>query len=530
MTQASSFAASRPRVHSRLSRREIALPIALMWAMPLLMLATVAGVMTLGVPVSYASAALVAGSVIYYSLRAKWLSATAFYFTYAALEGLYKYTTNFSSAIYVIKPLLVVFMAFMWWLCLKIDGRRPIYPPLTGLLTVMACLGLVQTFHPLGSGVALGLITLFLWYLAPVFFYFLICNELKTALQARQILIALLAIATVVSFFAAFQYGMGQKWIEAHLPGYSRITTGSAQWWIRDEVGDIISSFRPASTTAYTGIAASWSFIGIMLSCSALLEGGHLGRRALLAGVLMINSVGLIVTAVRLFVIISVICIAVLLFLTARSSRQLLRNMLIVGLFALIASAGFTVSQIFSGGILQRRYAATLNDPIGKAQKDRGKNFTFLPLFVPRYPFGIGFQRNVGYREHGARASDFVAEDPMFFNRETQFNAITADFGVIGLVLFLMLMGHVMSRAYRTQRELKDPHSQQIAALVMVILVGFALACLGGPSIQGSEMFYLMAALATVLPHLPGVSWSEVPQSARQITAKSARPAPQLAS
>lgn len=487
------------------------MPAAAMWAFPLWMLATIAGVLTVGVPVSYLSAALLSGAVIYYSLRAKWLTATGFYFTYAALEGLFKYTTNFSNAIYVIKPFLVLAMAFLWWLSLKIDGRRIVFPPLTGVLTVLACVGTVQAFHPLGSGIVLSLATLFLWYLAPAFFYFLLCNELKTPLQGRQIFLWVMVIATVVSLFAAFQYAMGQKWVEAHLPGYDRMTVGTSQWWTRDQFGTITGAFRPASTTAYTGHAATWSFLGIMLICSFLLEARSILKRLLLVGLLMVNAVGLLVTAVRLYVVISIICVALLLILTSRSKAQLFRNLLILALFAGIAWTGFLVSEVFSGGILQRRYAATLANPLGQLQKDRGANFTFLPLFVPRYPLGIGFQREAG--DHNgvgvAKASSFVADDPMYTNRETQFNAITGDMGVAGLLLFCALMTGVLSRAYQTQRDLKAPGAQQLATVVLTILVGYTIACLGGPSIQGSEMFYLMTALATTLPALPQIAWQD---------------------
>lgn len=532
MTQAPATHSPRPRALPRPLKREMGVPAAAMWAFPLLMLATIAGVLAVGVPVSYLSAALVAGCVIYHSLRAKWLVATGFYFTYAALEGLYKYTTEFSTTIYYIKPFLVVVMAFLWWLSLKIDGRRLNYPPLTGTLTVMACVGFVQAFHPLGSGLFLSLATMFLWYLAPAFFYFLICNELKTPLQARQIFVWVLVIATVVSFFAAFQYGMGQKWVEGHLPGYARVAIGSSQWWMRDEVGEIISSFRPASTMAYTGMAASWSFAGIMLACSYLLEVPHQGKRLLMMLILMINAVGLLVTAVRLFVIISIICIALMLLLTARSKAQLFRNLLILALFSGIAGAGFWVSEVFSGGILQRRYAETLANPLGKLQKDRGKNFTFLPMFVPRYPLGIGFQRGSGFRDGpgATKASDFVADDSMYSNRETQFNAITADLGVAGLLLFCALMAGVLSRAYKTQRDLKSPAAQQLAAVTFAILVGYTIACLGGPSIQGSEIFYLLAALATVMPALPALSWQDPAISKAKNEKSRANPAPQLAS
>ncbi len=499
-----------PRLSPRLKAlQEMSVPRAAMWAFPLWMLATIGGVMTVGVPFSYLSAATLSLAVIWASLRARWMLATGFYFTYAALEGLYKYTTDFSSAIYYIKPALVVIMAFLWWLGFKIDGRRPAKLPLTAPLAVLACLGAVQSFHPFGSGPALGLSTMFLWYLAPAFFYFLICNELKTAVQCRQILQFMLAIATVISLFAIFQYVMGQSWIEGHLPGYSRLARGSSNWFATDEAGNVVTTFRPASTTAYTGFAANWSFIGIMLACSYLLEVGHIGKRLLMMGILMFNSVGLMVTAVRVFVVLSIICLALLLVFTSRTRGRLFRNLFILALFAGLAWSVFQVGEVLSGGLLQRRYAATLADPLGKLRNDRGLNFTFLPMFVPRYPLGIGFQRANGFRDRAAKAGAFVAKDSMYFNRETQFNSIAADLGVFGLALFAVLIFLILNRAFQTQRQLQLPAAQQLAALVFVILCGYIVACLAGPSIQGSETFYLLAALATIMPALPGVGWQE---------------------
>ncbi|PQV65201.1 hypothetical protein B1R32_102210 [Abditibacterium utsteinense] len=508
-----------PRAAVRPSRREAVLSPTLMWMFPGWMLLTIAGIFALGARGTWVSAFLLALTVIYYSLRGRWLAASGFYFTYIALEGMYKYTTDFSNVIYVLKPLLVVFMATVWWLGAKRDGKRLVSPPLTPLIACLTGLGLVQSFHPLGDGFLISLATLLLWYIAPTFFYFLICNEVKNAAQVRQILFFLLAITTVISVFGVFQYAIGQAWLEQHLVGFERMARGSATWFGTTESGERVASFRPSSTTAQTGAAATWSFIGIMLSCSYVLQAEReKWMRALMVGLLFINAVGLMVTAVRLFVVIAVMCIALLLLLTARSARQVLRNLLVLALFTVVGWGGFTISEFFSGGILSVRYAATLADPIGKFQQDRGQNFAFLPYFLPLYPLGIGFQRGVGDRQGSAPKSQnsiFIGQNGQLFNRETQFNSVTADLGLPGLLLLVVLLFCILRMGWKTQRALQGP-SQSIAALMFVILIGHMISLLGGPLLQGADYFYLMVALLTILPQMGPVSWQETPQSRAQ--------------
>lgn len=516
MTHASPVFPARTPVVARPSRREAILSPLVMWIFPLWILLTIVGIFGLGTRGTWVSALALALAVVYYSVRGQWLAASGFYFTYVALEGMYKYTTNFSNAIYVIKPLLIVAMGFTWWLVAKRDGKRLISPPLTPLIACLGGIGFIQAFHPLGGGVAISLATLFLWYIAPTFFYFLLCNEVKTPAQMRQILFFLLAICSLVSVFTVFQYAVGQEWLQEHLTGYARMVSGSATWFANDESGQRVTSFRPASTTATPGAAATWSFIGIMLSCSYVLEAGSKERwlRLLMVGVLFINAVALLVTAVRLFVFISVFCIALLLFLTARSVRQVVRNLLVLALFSAIAWGGFALSEIFSGGILSVRYAATLSDPVGKFQKDRGQNFAFLPYFVPLYPMGIGFQRSVGDRQtSGPRSQDtiFIGKNSLEFNRETQFNSVTADLGVPGLLILCALLVSILRFGWKTQRSLQGS-SQSMAALVFAILVGHMISLFGGPLLQGADYFWLSAALLTLLPSLGPVSWQGSPQ------------------
>ncbi len=508
MTHASAFPPPSRSGARRLQR--VTLTPLMLWVFPIFMLLSIAAVFGFGARGTWISAFLLVLAVMVCSLRGQWLGASGFYFTYAALEGMYKYTTGFSNAIYVLKPLLVMMMALIWWLNAREKGRRLFWPPLTPLIVCLGCIGLVQSFHPFGGGFMVSIATLFLWYLAPIFLYFLLFNEVKTAVQMRQVLFFLLGIASLVSLFGVFQFGIGQQWLEEHLAGYARVAMGSATWFATDESGVRVTSFRPVSTTPHPGAAATWSFIGIMLSCGYVLEANvEKWKRALMVVLLFINAVGLLVTAVRLFVFISIICIALLMFFTARSARQVARNLLILALFSGIAWGGFWLGEIFSGGILSVRYASTMADPVGKFQKDRGQNFTFLPYFLPLYPMGIGFQRGVGDRKAlGPKTEDsiFLGDDRMVFNRETQFNSTTADLGLPGLLFLCALMGYILQLGWRTQRTLQGS-SQSMAALVFSILIGHMISFFGGPLLQGADYFWLLLALLTILPKLGPISW-----------------------
>jgi len=481
-------------------------PAALGLGLAAVMALTIAATLTGGLVGALTSLVLLAGAVIVFAVQGRDLWALGAFFTYAALEGMYKYLTSFSQAVYVVKPLLIVVLVGGWLLHRRRQTGRAPGPPLVVATALFIVWSFLMAFHPAGGGIAGGLATALLWYGGPAVFYYLGYHAAQRSLASvERILYVLVAVSTVVSAFALVQYLMGQPWTEAHLPGYATMSQTSASWFVADEVkGGFVAGWRPASTTSMPGGGAFYAYLGVLLTFGLILRPSMApGTRVTLIVCLLLNFVALLVTGVRLYVVILMFAAPLLLVLSARTSRVLGRNAGFALLAAMICLGGFLTAQMLSGGALIHRYAETLANPMARYQKDRGGNLTYLPAFLSANPFGMGYQRGVeGYSQQGF-ARKFGSDSTLrSLNRETQFNSVAIDMGLPGLALLVGLLVAILVQGWRSLRRLSDPSLRVLGATLFVLLCGYAAACLGGPALQGADPFWTGAALLFSLPLL----------------------------
>lgn len=428
------------------------------------------------------------------------VAAISLYFGYLAMEGMYKYLSGFSPAIYVIGPLLLVGILVGWRLTLHLLGDlRPTAVPLAALFAAFAGWGLVQILNPHGTGPLGGLATLFLFYVGPIMLYFVGYNVTKSSNQVLQFCYVLIGVCTIVSAFAVLQFIMGRPWTDAHLPGYSSITQGD--WFAVDSNGTGgVGSFRPASTTSIGGGGAVWSQLGMVLSIGLMFSPRIAFRQKVcLAVCLFVNVIGLLVCGVRLLLLTGVFDIFLFVIILARNPRDLGRSVGLLLLAGIVATLGFLGAQALSGGILSQRYADTLKNPFAKYQHDRGDNLQVFKDNILSYPLGTGYQQAMGRTDLGAAGS---SSDPALRNRngETEFGAIGDDMGVPGIVLLFSCMIGVFGQGWRAFRRLQDQHLRVLAAMLISSLAGYFVCCFGGPAMQEANFFWLAGAFLAVLP------------------------------
>jgi len=459
----------------------------------LFMCAVVAGTVFLGKEVAFASIPFLIAAVILLSLNRPVVALT-FYFTYSALEGMFKYLSDFSPLVYIIKPMLAALLLGAWLLSRGFAGKRIHMPPFASLILLWMGWGCVEIFFPTGAGVLGSSVTFLTWYLLPISFYFMTHDCVKTYRNVHFIITVLMLLGTVISGFALVQYGMGRDWTIAHLPGYENITQHN--WWITNSSGQLQgTSWSPASTTSYPGIVCIWSNIAAIMALGSLLTPlSGLKRKIWLAACLIINIMALLVSGGRMWVILFPLEAAVLFFIALRLQPNPLHSIGLALLFVIVIGVGYIVAQNMSGGLAASRYAATASNPFEKFATDRGGNFTSLGTFIPQHPLGIGYQRGT---DGGDNLKPLIAA-----NRETEFGAMSADMGIPGLMLLMTVVFSFLWKGWRACTSLQCPRSSLAALTIFVLLCGNVISFLGTPTLQGADYFWVLSAILFTLPSM----------------------------
>ncbi len=439
-------------------------------------------------------------------------AAIALVITYSSLEGLFKYLNNWSMLVYAVKPVVVIVLFIIWRL--RTIKRRQGYslkPPLTGLLFLLSIWSVIEVLNPKGLGFIQSALTLWMWYLAPLLFFFLTYDSVVRSLKSRDgknssrqiiekaeaLCYAGAIIGAIVAGFALFQFVMGIDWTEAHLPGYAALRHPG--WFIINSRGlTLESSFFPASTTDLGGAGAEWASLGSMLTLGLLFSPRvPLKHKVFLAACYFVDIAGNWVSGVRLFVILTIIQIPIFAILAANSINAFRRNTCLVLVIMAIIAIAVLIGQTVSKGIMLDRYATTLINPVGSFQHDRGGNLTYLPRELDTFPLGIGYHRGASDFAHREdQKGSIMGVGDLGFNRETQFNAIADDMGVPGVVFLALIFGTALYLGLIRTKSFQDAHQRAIAASLFVLFGGYVVACsLAGPLLQAREYVWVFLAL-----------------------------------
>ena len=456
----------------------------------------IAGTLFGGRAVAFGSIPILVLATLYFASKNTSL-AIGIFTAYSAMEGMYKYLSYFSKAVYVVKPLLILAIAAIWAFRVRHKHLRTSTPPLGWAAGLLIAWGFVTIFNPTGSSIFSSVATYVVWYLTPALLFFLAYNEARSVEKLAVLAYILVAICAVVSILACVQYAMGQAWTDSHLPGYENVNQG--EWWITNEKGSVLSTqWRPASTAAMGGGGGLWSQRGIAVAVAMLLA-GRLSTRMkwAMAACLLINIVGTIVSGCRLYLIVALIEVILLVVILPRSMKEWSRNVGAFLLFAILATAGTLIANNITGGTIVDRYSATLADPVGKYTHDRGSltwRADMMLQVLHGYPFGIGYQRGLD----GGRQSD--QSGPIGINRDDEFNCLAGDMGIPGLIILCCLTIGMIAVSWRSFASAKELPLRALAGIGYALTIGNLIQFLGGPVLQGNDQFWITAGLLFATP------------------------------
>ena len=441
-----------------------------------------------------ASCVLLTLSVIYCAAM-KSNSTIPFFLCYLALEGLYKYTSSFSSAVYAIKPTLEFVLLAALVQSNRQTNTSMKMPPLAVLIGMFGGWAAVEVFHPLGCGITGGVAQLIVWYAAPISLLWTGYNSVRSVKQVETICYTILTISVVVSVFAAVQFQMGQAWTEAHLPGYATINQG--EWWVTNNLGGILAtSWRPASTTVAGGGGGIWAIWGGAIGIAFLMSRRiNLLWKCLIVASIAINAYGVIVSGCRLFLFAGMFEVMVLFVVLARTPREFARSLIMLGVASIMVWVGFSSAQSFSGGLIGNRYDKTLANPLAKYNQDRGglERAEWLLMMLEQYPFGVGYERGTG----GGSDRD---DTGVAIARDDAFNSVSGDMGWPGLLFGIAIFLSIIARSWGSFRALKSERVRLVGAVFLAIMMGYIVNFFGGPTLNGGDTLWLLFAFMLAMP------------------------------
>ena len=490
---------------------------------------------------TFATLALMVIGIFWLALVDTW-NAIFLFIVYLALEGMYKYTSNFSPLVYIMAPVLSTSIFIAWRIRSRGEAERkesltnaPAKPSLfqsqlavneiglpkiAPLVLALVALCFLQAANPDSPGLFNSLNGALVWYLGPISFFFITYYTLRNRKEAMGFIYTLLFTGFVVSAYAIFQFNMGQSWVYAHVPGMQNM----ALMIYSLDTGNTLEAgaYRPAATAPIAGGYVVISCMAMLAAlCVATMPRMVTWRRVLSLLSMSVMTMALVVSAVRQVVLNLFVVVPVLLMFSVRRFEDAIRIYFMMFLVGGLLATSFLVADSTAGGKLSKRFGTVFTgNPLDNYAKNRGGSLVLIPQAVALRPFGIGIRRGTGTGSYGP---GFIQGKGMqvFWNRETQWNAIHADLGVLGLITLFLFAVAVIYQGAVICRRLPDPNLRYIGAMMYTIIIFNWIASLGSAVLQSNYIFWSACGILFALPRIAASERKMLADSVTQNTADS---------
>ena len=467
------------------------------------------GVSVLGkAPGTYAGLALLVISILLIAATDAWAGLLLF-LVYLSLEGMFKYTTLFSTTVYAIAPCLGIYIFVTWRLATRARESKTVseaprkndplisqkgdqsipLPPLAAYIFGFILLIFVQLFNPDAGGYVGAFAGSVVWYLAPISLLFVAYYSVRNSKQLTAFLYLTIGIGAVVSIYAMVQYFLGETWCYAHIVGLDSINR--LAWFNVSSATGVSESgtFRPPSTTSIAGgyvvLAQQGIIAAIVIS---QMDKMPINRRVLVLALGFIMAIAMAMAGVRSVILNLIFVVPITLLLTVRSFKDTIRIYFFSFFVVAVTLMVYGVANTLTDGKIGRRLGFSVFNPFKSYQKSRGYHFTVLAEGIAARPMGIGIQRGIGNWQSAGRQgirSDLAA----LADRETQWNATQADMGILGILLVAGFFVAILVKGYHYSRTIKHPRLRLATIYLLSIVISTVVGSFGSPTLQSNSVF-----------------------------------------
>ncbi len=371
-------------------------------------------------------------------------------------------------------------------------------PPLSGWVIAFVILTLVEAFNPNTHGV-LKILGGFRQQLEWIPFFFFGYMLMRSKERFRKFFLILGVIALANGMVSTIQTQLTPTQLSKWGPGYGKLINGTGPVSGRvytDTEGTV--RVRPMALGSDLGFGG---FVGVLAlpGLLALLGTGRLRRRwavgLLCLGALLAVATSLQRTAV-LGAAIALIAFAVLSTSAGRRATRVLAGLLAVGVLAFALAS--VLAPAAGKGVFSRYASITPNKAATTSVNYREKTLAQIPADIKSYPFGAGLATAGAGRFFGGGQT--AAIEGHQASAESQYNYVTIELGLPGLLLWVALSVKLVVLVARRLRRISDVELRLSLAGVFATVIAFIIMGFAGPTMSNlpfGPYFWFAAGIAS---------------------------------
>ena len=360
---------------------------------------------------------------------------------------------------------------------LVVRRERIRLPPMYGWIVAFVVLVAVEALNPNTHGMA-KVVAGFRQHLEWIPFFFFGYSVLRTKGRLRAFLVLLGVIALMNGIVSTIQTQQTASQLARWGPGYSALINGTGGLADRLYSTATGTHVRPPALGSDEGFGG---YVGVLAlpAALALLAAARSRRRMILAVVFCVGALLAIATSLqREAVLGAVAAVVAFAFLSIGAGRSATRPL--GALLALVATAAVFIvvlSSSVNGSVFSRYASISPGHAAATAYSYRVDTLGQIPSDIATYPFGGGLA-TVG------AAAGFGGHSSVGLSGESQYNYVTVELGLPGLLLWVALTVTVIGLAVGGVRRIADVEVRMALAAVFAAVIAFTLMGFGGPTMS----------------------------------------------
>lgn len=406
------------------------------------------------------------------------------------LDGPVKLGSAGGSAASASRDVLIIAVCLGAVVRLIVSRERVRLPPLSGWVLAFVALVVAEAFNPNTHGI-LKVLGGFRQQLEWIPFFFFGYLLMRSKERFRKLFVLLGMIALVNGLVGTVQTRLTPGQLASWGPGYKSYVhggtgtgTGEGQTGLtgRTYLSEGVARVRPPALGSDEGFGGSVGTLALA-GTLALMTTGRL-RRRWAAPLLCLGAVLAISTSLQRTQVLGAVAVLVgFALLSLSADRRAMRPL--AALLAVIAMAfalGAVLAAAEGPGTFSRYLSITPSNAGSTTTSYREKTLLQIPTDIKSAPFGVGLSTVGAGAGFGGKVHVEVEEKGA--SAESQYNFVTLELGLLGLLLWIALSVKLIVLGVRGVRRVDDVELRIYLAAIFATIIAFSLIGLGGPTMS----------------------------------------------